>query len=281
MSKICINCGQDNDDIAKFCINCHGIKFKKIEMHIFENNGNIALEEIKKLSASGSNNASYFLGKIYLFGLYNVKQNIEKAKRIFTDLGQIGYKKSYSYLQICGDSLYDIKKILLKQNKRTFPAYICKNCESIIPIIKLESNSHRTIQVYGTSLLETLGTQALMDTFFSTKHLACPYCFQEDLLMLGTPLAESLIKKHSDNKDYQNVLLSEYAFDIPIKNIDKKLAKKTNNVVEKVSQEDIEDEEIIDPEDDKKTERLFYAFLFIIMVIGMLMISYLFFKPGS
>ncbi len=278
MSKICVNCGQNNDDIVKFCTKCKGTKFKRIELHSFEKNGNIVLEEIEELSYNGSINALCFLGKIYLFGLYNVNQNIEKARQIFMKLYRLGYKDSYEYLQICDNSLlYNIKNLLLKHNKRTFPACICKNCESIIPIIKLESNSHRTVQVYGTSFLETLGTQALMDAFFSEKHLACPYCFQEDLLVLGTPLAESLIKKHSDNKDYQNVLLSEYAFDIPIKNIE----KKANNAIEKVSQKAIEDEETIDPEDDKKTERLFYVFLVVIMIIGMLMISYLIFKPGS
>ncbi len=236
MVKKCSQCGTVNDDLVPFCIECDSNDFENI---ICENSDDI-LEKTKILANKGNINAQFFIGKICFFGMYGFKKNIEKARDCFDKASKQGHLEAQVYLKKCEEIIEQRKKEedreneeqknkieenrdsditeektdnieekMLSQNQKNFPAFICKNCESIIPLNELSINSHRTIQIYGTSLLDTIGKQYVFDALLSEKHPACPHCGFENLISLGTPLAETLIKKHLDNEQYKSVLFSD------------------------------------------------------------------------
>ena len=235
MSKKCSKCGTINDNLVSFCLECNGNNFENITCDPFED----TLEKTKILANNGNKNAQFFMGKIYFWGIYGFIKDIEKAREWFNKASNQGHLEANIYLKKCKETTEDrkieeqkimeeqknielnknsddikeevdnIEEQMLSQNRKDFPAFICRNCESIIPLDELSFNSSRTIQVYGTNLLETIGKQYIFDTLFSEENPACPDCGCEDLISLGTPLAESLIKKHFDNEQYINVLLSD------------------------------------------------------------------------
>lgn len=234
MSKKCLKCGTINDDLVPTCLECNNNDFENINYDSFED----CLKRTQILANKGNKEAQFFIGKVYFFGIYGFKKNIEKAKEWFDKASKQGHLESNTYLKkyeeiieqkkaeeqrkieeqknielnkkrdIIKEKNDNIEK-MISQNKKNFPAFICKNCESIIPLNELSFNSYRAIQVYGTNLLETIGKQYIFDSLLSEKHPACPYCSFENLISLGTPLAESLIKKHFDNKQYKTVLFSD------------------------------------------------------------------------
>jgi len=210
MSKTCCFCGTVNEDSVDFCIKCHSSVYKdKIDICKDLYGLTTYGRNLISLSEEGNIAKQFSLAKAYLLGLYGIKQNIAKSKELFTILNNNGYIESKKFLEYIENDKYDIEDILLSKNKKSFPAVICKNCETIIPFSSISFNSHRRIQVYGTDILSTISKQSLYDMFFSNQVYACPICCSENLISLETPLAESLIKKHSHNKKYLQVLLSD------------------------------------------------------------------------